>query len=58
MGLIKGLITSWAIYSTLSMKMYRYIVHDISALQEEFLKSNFKLSLLLIMGLINGLNPI
>ena len=38
------------------MKMYRYIVHDSSSPFEEFLKSIFKFSHLLIMILIKGLS--
>ena len=56
-ALIKGLCTNGGIYSTFSMKMYLYIVHDSSAPEEEFLKSNFKFSRLLIWGLIKGLIP-
>ena len=34
-GLIKGLSTNYAIYSTISIEMYRYIVCDISTVFEK-----------------------
>ena len=52
-----GLSTNQAIYSALSMTMYRYIVHDSSTSQKESLKCIFEFSPLLIMELIKGLNP-
>ena len=54
MGFIKGLSTDWANYSTLTTKMYGYIVLDSSTLWEEFLKIIFKFSHLLIKGLIES----
>ena len=56
--LIKGLSTKCGFYSTLSMTLYHYIIHDSSTSWEEFLKSMFKFSHLLIRALIKGLSPV
>ena len=56
-GVIKGSNTTQAIYSTLYLEMYFYIVHDSSLSWEECLESIFRFSHLLIRGLIKGLSP-
>ena len=54
-GLIKALSPNYAIFSTFTIAMYHFNVHDSSTSWEEFSKSIFKFSHLLIRGLIKGL---
>ena len=56
-GLIKESGPNQIIFSTSSIEMYHYVVHNGSALWWKLLEKISKFSHLLIRGLIEGLSP-